>query len=117
MNATAYLACSLAHPSREQRRELLAAAAAQAFAKDATGFRGGMHTPVAQHALAKDQLLVMSKTHATLLCLDGMLWLTREGDIEDYILGPGQSFTARRHDKVTVQALRPSRLRLSADPV
>jgi hypothetical protein len=46
-----------------------------------------------------------------------MLWLTREGDIEDYILGPGQSFTARRHDKVTVQALRPSRLRLSADPV
>lgn len=114
MNAIAYLACPLAHPSREERRERLAAAAAQAFAKDATGFLEGMHTPAAERTLAKDQLLVMSNTRATLLCLDGMLWITREGDFEDYILGPDRSFTARHGDKITVQAIRPSRLRLAA---
>ena len=42
----------------------------------------------------------------------GVPWLTRNGDIEDYLLSPGQSFAVRRGDRAVVQALQPSRMRL-----
>jgi len=114
MNATAHLALSLPYPSLEERRALFAQLAAQTPVSHATEFRTGMHMPGIERALAKNQLLVMPDANARVTCLDGELWLTREGDIEDYILGPGQSFASRRGDKVAVQALRPSRLRLTA---
>jgi hypothetical protein len=119
MNANTLLASSLLCASRERRRAEFARAAAQAPATDATGFHAGMHAKRMsdiERALAKNQLLVVPDADANVLCLDGELWLTRDGDIEDYILGPGRSFTARRGDKITVQALRPSRLRLTAAP-
>jgi hypothetical protein len=70
--------------------------------------------PALERTLAKNQLLVLPDAATTLVCMEGELWLTRDGDIEDYILGPGKSFAARAGDRVTVQALRPSRLRLDA---
>ena len=41
--------------------------------------------------------------------------LTRDGDIEDYILGPGQQLAIHAGDLATVQALQPCRLRLIPD--
>ena len=117
MNASAYLASSLICQSRERRRALFAAVPAPAPAADATEFHEGMHggsLPKVERSLAKNQLLALPAQDLTVLCLDGELWLTRDGDIEDYILGPGQSFAARGGDKVAVQALRASRLRLAS---
>ncbi|NJD33737.1 MAG: DUF2917 domain-containing protein [Betaproteobacteria bacterium] len=73
-----------------------------------------MRSQGGERALAKNQLLALPDTSAMLVCLEGELWLTREGDSEDYILGPGRSFAVRSGDRVVVQALQPSRLRLSA---
>ena len=114
MNATAHLASSLLCASMEKRRALFAELAVQTPASHATEFRAGMHMPTIERVLAKDQLLVMPDANARVTCLAGQLWLTREGDFEDYILGPGQSFIARRGDKITVQAMRPSRLSLDS---
>jgi len=113
MNATADLAFTPACPSREQRRALFAAAAAPAPAGNATEFLAGMHEPAGEQTLAKNQLLALPKANLTLTCLAGELWLTRDGDREDYILGPGRSFAIRRGDGTVVHALRPSRVRLT----
>ncbi|MCX7166357.1 MAG: DUF2917 domain-containing protein [Rhodocyclales bacterium] len=114
MNASAHLASSLICQSQEKRRALFASMPAQAPVTDATEFHAGMHIPCIERALAKNKLLALPDANTKLICLAGELWLTRDGDIEDYIIGPGQSFVARREDKVTVQALRPSRVRLLA---
>jgi hypothetical protein len=112
MNATVDLAFTPVCPSREQRRALFTAAAAPALAGNPTEFRTGMHAPDVERSLAKNQLLRLPDENLTLTCVDGELWLTRDGDREDYILGPGRSFVVRRGDKAAVQALRPSRVRL-----
>lgn len=114
MNATANLASSLICQSPERRRALFAARSAPAPAANATEFRAGMHTPGIEQALGKNRLLALSDANATLVCLEGELWLTRDGDSEDYILGPGRSFTVRRGDRAVVQALKSSRVRLDS---
>lgn len=114
MDATTSLASSLICSSQERRRSLFAAVAAQAAAGNATEFPAGMHLPGVERALAKNQLLALPDENLTLVCLIGQLWLTRDGDREDYILGPGRSFAIRRGDGTTVQALRPSRVSLAA---
>ncbi len=113
MNATADLAASLVCRSQEKRRALFAARSAQVPVRNATEFLAGMHTPAAGQVLAKHQLLALPDANATLVCLEGELWLTRDGDSEDYILGPGRSFTVRRGDRAAVQALKASRVRLT----
>ena len=115
MNAIAYLASSIFCQPQAKRLGLFATTPAKAPAVDATEFRKGMHTDRAtglEHALAKDQLLALPDADATLLCLAGDLWLTRDGDIEDYFLKSGESFAVRRGDRAVVQALQPSRTRL-----
>jgi hypothetical protein len=112
MNAPANLASLLICASQRERRSLFAELAAHTLGTNATEFRSGMHLPNVERVLAKDQFLALPDADMKLVCLDGELWLTRDGDIEDYILGPGKSFLARRGDRVTVLALRPSRLRL-----
>ena len=112
MNTACYLASSLIAQSPEKRRALFAAVAAQAPAGNAIEFRKGMHVPAIERTLAKNQMLALPDKNLTLVCLDGELWLTRDGDREDHILGPGRSFAVRRGDGAAVQALRPSRVRL-----
>ena len=117
MNAPVYLASSIICQPLEKRRALFATTSAKAPAANATEFRRGMQAGGAtcfEQALAKNQLLALPDADASLLCLDGGLWLTREGDIEDYFLSPGQSFAVRRGDRAVVQALQPSRIRLVA---
>ncbi len=41
-----------------------------------------------------------------LVCVDGLLWLTQDGAVEDLVLGASQSWTARRTGRIVVQALR-----------
>lgn len=38
-------------------------------------------------------------------CLEGILWITQEGDFRDYILKAGDSFRTNRKGKVVLQAL------------
>ena len=113
MNTACYLASSLIAQSPEKRRALFAAVAAQAPAGNAIEFRKGMHVPAIERTLAKNQMLALPDKNLTLVCLDGELWLTRDGDAEDYILGPGQRLAIGREDQAAVQALQASRFRLS----
>jgi len=94
--------------------------ATQTLEHNVTGFLSGMHRRYSGYAaaerdrsLAARQLLALPDEDLVLTCLAGELWLTRDGDIEDYILGPGQSLTVRRGDQAAAQALKPSRVRLS----
>lgn len=64
--------------------------------------------------LAARGFLALPDEAQTFLCLEGKLWLTREGVFEDYILGAGKRFTIRCGDSIVVQALRSSRVRLTA---
>jgi hypothetical protein len=114
MNAFADLPFIPSYPSLAQRRALFAKSTVATPASHATGFRTGMHSTPVEQVLAKNQLLALPDAKATLVCLEGELWVTREGDSEDCILGPGRSFSARRGDRVVVQALQASRIRLSA---
>lgn len=45
---------------------------------------------------------------AEIRCLEGMLWITQEGDFRDYILRAGDSFRTDRKGKVVLQALNHS---------
>lgn len=113
MPAPAISSASLICASRSRRAMTLRDNEAATRDSHATEFQEGM-LESGRRQLAKGDMLVLPAIDATLVCLEGELWLTRDGDIEDYILGPGQSFDARRGDKLTVQALRPSRIRLDA---
>ncbi len=42
---------------------------------------------------------------AQLVCEQGSVWLTQSNDPHDYVLHPGQGFSATCHGKVVVQAL------------
>ncbi len=100
---------------RHQRAAMMREMSARSPAADATEFHLGMHAnaPVqSEHSLKRNQMLALPAQDLTLLCLGGELWVTRDGDIEDYILGPGQSMSLGHADQAAVQALRPSRLRL-----
>ncbi|MBI5900415.1 MAG: DUF2917 domain-containing protein [Rhodocyclales bacterium] len=65
-----------------------------------------------RQTLDRGRLLALPARDATLVCVAGEVWLTRDGDREDYILGAGSSLHLGQHDQAMVQALKPSRLRL-----
>jgi hypothetical protein len=46
-------------------------------------------------------------------CLNGMLWITQEGDFKDYVLDSGRSFWVTRRGSVVLQALDSSRFKYS----
>ncbi len=64
------------------------------------------------HELAKDEALLLR--HLTsgrvLYALSGTVWVTREGDSRDHVLGPGGTFRVEGPGRIVVQALKPSRL-------
>lgn len=45
-------------------------------------------------------------------CTDGILWITQEGDLKDYILEAGKRYVIARRGSVVVQALSDARLRI-----
>lgn len=112
MNAHASLDFVPICASRRERRSLFAEVAAHTVSRHATEFPKGMHLPGIERTMAKDQFLALPAADMKVVCLEGELWLTRDGDIKDYILGPGESLALARRDRGAVQALRASRLRL-----
>ena len=112
MNASISLASLLIVQPPEKRRAAFAEPSAPLRANYGTAFLDGMLSRNAERVLARRDLLALPDANAKLVCLEGELWLTREGDGEDHILGPGASFAIRRGDHVAVQALTASRVRL-----
>jgi len=110
---------------------------AQQTGSNIIGFRSGIHTscaaiaeaalalrlaPVApaqqaaasDHDLARHEMLMLPAASRQLTVLAGEVWLTRDGDREDYILSAGDQFAVGAGDQAMLQALQPSRVRLSA---
>lgn len=115
MTTHAISIASLICLGRSSRARLIRAVSPKAIAGHASEFHQGMHAANAgalEQVLAKDQMLVLDNRRLTLECLEGQLWLTRDGDAEDYILGPGQNFEVLPDDQAVIQAQRPSRIRL-----
>ena len=48
-----------------------------------------------------------------ILVTQGILWVTQEGDPQDYVLSPGERFIANRHGSVVVEALTDAAMRTS----
>jgi hypothetical protein len=64
-------------------------------------------------SLARDGLLALRDALGTrILCHEGAIWVTQEGDIRDIIIGPGDAFTIRAPGLTVVTAVQPSKLTL-----
>jgi hypothetical protein len=50
-----------------------------------------------------------------IVCTCGMLWITQEGDPEDYLIKRGGSFIANRQGVVVIQALTQAGYHLSCN--
>ncbi len=46
-------------------------------------------------------------------CLSGLLWITQEGDLKDYVLEAGKDFWVTKPGTVIVQALNDSKFKYS----
>jgi hypothetical protein len=70
--------------------------------------------PFRAHALRQGLTYSFSGTASgcCVICLKGMLWLTRENDHEDYILGEASSWVSKCPGLVVIEALRDSSLRI-----
>ncbi len=111
MSAQAISATSLICAGPSQRAAILRKGKSSKLAGHGTEFHDGMLV-LGRQQLTKGQMLVLPAIEATLICLEGELWLTRDGDPEDYILGAGSCLHLARGDKAMVQALQSSRVRL-----
>jgi len=45
--------------------------------------------------------------------VSGSLWITQDGDIEDYVLGPGQRFRVQRQGATVLHALKESSIKVT----
>ncbi len=66
---------------------------------------------LAPHALAS---FWVRRSPVRVTCLGGILWITCEQDLEDYVVQVGQQFIARSRGQVVVHALSTARLVLEA---
>lgn len=46
----------------------------------------------------------------TVICEQGILWLTRADDFHDYMLNPGESLVVNQQSNVVIEALSEARL-------
>ena len=118
MTSQAISASALICMGRSRRAALMRAARPETPARHGTGFLNGiqkMHAAETGRTLAGGELQRLPQRDLTVRCISGELWLTRNGDGEDHILGPGRSFAIRRADLAAVQALKASRVRLIPD--
>ena len=111
MSAQAIPIASLVYISRSQRARAMRGGQSSIRDGHATEFQDGMHQ-LGRRRLAKGEMLVLPAIDATLVCLEGELWVTRDGDPEDYILGAGNCLHLGIRDQAVEQALQSSRGRL-----
>ncbi len=63
--------------------------------------------------LARDGLLALRDAQGTqILCHEGAIWVTQEGDIRDIVIGPGDALTVHAPGLTVVTAVQPSALTL-----
>lgn len=66
---------------------------------------------------------VLAMETGQLLCLDdargtsiqsrlGTVWITEEGELRDFVVGPGEAFLVTRPGRTLVQAMAPARVAL-----
>lgn len=69
--------------------------------------------PQAERCLSAQEIerLAGIRKGDTIVCTNGVLWVTQEGDPEDYMLKNGEKFVANRQGVVLVQALNLSACR------
>ena len=67
---------------------------------------------VVEVCLAPRQAFTLQGDHrgVRLTALQGTLWVTQQGDAQDYLLRPGEAFTITRPGTVVVQGMREARL-------
>jgi hypothetical protein len=53
----------------------------------------------------KAQKLFPARLGTEIRCLEGMLWITQDGDFSDHILESGEKFIVNRKGNVVLQAL------------
>jgi hypothetical protein len=49
----------------------------------------------------------------TVTCVQGVVWLTIDGDPRDFVLEPGQTFETQDHGRVLIYALARSRISIA----
>ena len=80
-----------------------------------------MNTVQIEKTLASEQRLSASEVERlagvrsgdAIVCNSGILWVTQEGDPEDYLLKKGEQFVANRHGVVVVEAMTDSAVSFS----
>jgi hypothetical protein len=58
----------------------------------------------------RDTLTLEAARGALVRCLEGLVWITQDGDRADHIVAAGDSFRVDRDGSVIVQATRPARV-------
>jgi hypothetical protein len=112
MSAQAISTASLICMGRSRRAAMMRAMSHATDTRHATGFQNGMHIArpaVPEHSLAKGDLQRLPARDLSIRCISGQIWLTRHGDSEDHILGPGQVLAVGRDQQTVIEALRESR--------
>ena len=78
-----------------------------------------MHLPWTQHKnisikLQQDQVENLKDVEAgmTIVCDEGVIWLTESNDLQDYALKPGHSVIIRKKGKVLLQAVDEANLHI-----
>lgn len=57
----------------------------------------------------KDVFTLEAADRVTVSCLDGMLWITLDGDGSDYVLATGQALRVPAGNRAVIEALAESR--------
>lgn len=70
---------------------------------------------IARLALGRRDTLILEAARGALVrCVEGLLWITQDGDRADHIVGAGDSFRVDRDGSVIVQATRPARVAIES---
>lgn len=68
----------------------------------------------AMHDIQKGATLVVQKpAHHDVTCLQGVLWITHDGDTKDIVLDAGEHYEVERPTRMLIHALDNARIRLA----
>ena len=62
----------------------------------------------------RDTLTLEAARGALVRCLEGLVWITQDGDRADHIVSAGDTFRVDRDGSVIVQATRPARVAIES---
>jgi hypothetical protein len=65
-----------------------------------------------EHLPARALFRLKGRRVAAVRCLEGVCWVTQEGDSEDHVLGPGEEFRPGRSGRIVAWAVTEARLRV-----